>query len=89
MDGQETVIVLEDENGEEVPCRQLDRIEYRNESYVILSPLDEDDSVMIYRVKVDGDGVESFDPEVDEQTNEDVFDYFRAAWDEYEFCEAE
>lgn len=89
MDEQENIIVLEDENGEEVPCAQLDRIEYKGESYVVLAPLDDEDSVMIYRVVVAADGSESFDPDVDDETNEDVFDYFRAAWDDYEFCDAE
>ena len=89
MDEQETIIVLEDENGEEVPCQQLDCIEYKGERYVVLAPLDDEDSVMIYRVVTDEEGNESFDPDLDDETNEDVFDYFRAAFDDYEFCDAE
>lgn len=83
------VYVLTDENGEEVNCELLDRLEIRGRTYVVLCPLDEEDSVMIYRVDVDAQGMESFTPEEDEEINEDVFDYFRAGYDGYEYGDAE
>lgn len=83
------VYVLTDAYGEEVPCELLDRLSLKGREYVILRPLNEDDSVMIYRVDAAVDGTESFTPETDEDVNEDVFDYFRASFDGYEYGDAE
>ena len=85
----EQLYLLTDAEGEEVPCQLLDRLEVRGQTYVIMAPLEEEDTVMVFRVGVDGDGMESFTPEDDDAVNEDVFDYFRAAWDPYEVGDAE
>lgn len=85
----EQLYLLTDAEGEEVPCQLLDRLEVRGQTYVIMAPLEEEDTVMVFRVEVDGDGTESFTPEDDDAVNEDVFDYFRAAWDPYEVGDAE
>ena len=85
----EQLYLLTDAEGEEVPCQLLDRLEVRGQTYVIMAPLGEEDTVMVFRVEVDGDGTESFTPEDDDAVNEDVFDYFRAAWDPYEVGDAE
>ena len=53
--------------------------------YVVLAPLDDEDSVMIFQQEEDG----SLTPVDDDDVNETVFDYFRAAYNDYEFCEAE
>ncbi len=88
-DPAEQLYLLTDAEGEEVPCQLLDRLEVRGQTYVIMAPLEEEDTVMVFRVEVDGDGTESFTPEDDDAVNEDVFDYFRAAWDPYEVGDAE
>lgn len=85
----EQLYLLTDAEGEEVPCQLLDRLEVRGQTYVIMAPLEEEDTVMVFRVEVDGNGTESFTPEDDDAVNEDVFDYFRAAWDPYEVGDAE
>lgn len=86
---EENIYLLTDENGEEVACQLLDRTTVGGRHYVVVMPLDEEDSVMVYRVDVAEDGTESFTPEDDELICEDVFDYFRAAYDDYEFGSAE
>lgn len=88
-DPAEQLYLLTDAEGEEVPCQLLDRLEVRGQTYVIMAPLEEEDTVMVFRVEVDGNGTESFTPEDDDAVNEDVFDYFRAAWDPYEVGDAE
>lgn len=88
-DPAEQLYLLTDAEGEEVPCQLLDRLEVRGQTYVIMAPLEEEDTVMVFRVEVDEDGTESFTPEDDDAVNEDVFDYFRAAWDPYEVGDAE
>lgn len=88
-DAMERLYVLTDAAGEEVNCQLLDRLTVEGREYVVLAPLEEEDSVMIYRVEVDAQGEESFTPEEDEAVNETVFDYFRAAWDDYEIGDAQ
>ena len=88
-DPAEQLYLLTDAEGEEVPCQLLDRLEVRGQTYVIMAPLESEDTVMVFRFEVDGDGTESFTPEDDDAVNEDVFDYFRAAWDPYEVGDAE
>ena len=39
----DNIIVLNDENGEEVPFEFLDVIEYEGEEYVVLLPVEEDE----------------------------------------------
>lgn len=50
---------------------------------------DDDGDVMVFRTTPDGRGGEAFDPVEDGDELQDVFDLFRAAWDDYEFCDAE
>ena len=50
----DNIIVLNDENGEEVPFEFLDLIEYEGEEYVVLLPVEEDeeaDEVVILRLE--------------------------------------
>lgn len=86
---EERIFVLHDDEGGEVNCQLLDRLMVYGRPYVVLAPLDEEDSVMIFRVENGEDGEERFCPEEDDAVNEDVFDYFRAAWDDYEIGDAE
>ena len=72
----EQLYLLTDAEGEEVPCQLLDRLEVRGQTYVIMAPLEEEDTVMVFRVEVDGDGTESFTPE-DEEAVEAVFELFQ------------
>ena len=39
----DNILVLNDENGEEVPFEFLDVIEYEGEEYVVLLPVEEDE----------------------------------------------
>lgn len=89
MNQEPEIITLEDDTGEEVPCEVLDRLSVDGMPYIVLAPLDDEDSVMIFTVETDDEGNQSFTPVDDDDLNETVFDYFRAAYDDYEFGDAE
>lgn len=44
LEGQDDVVVLTDDDGEEVEFEHLDTIEYEGERYVVLLPVDEEES---------------------------------------------
>lgn len=89
MNHEPEIITLEDDSGEEVPCEVLDRLTVDDVPYIVLAPLDDEDTVMIFSVETTADGSQSFTPVDDDDINENVFDLFRAAYADYEFCDAE
>lgn len=57
----ENIIVLTDENGEDVRYEFLDLIEYKNQEYVVLLPVDEEaDEVVILKVELDDNNQENY-----------------------------
>ena len=90
----DNIIVLNDENGEEVPFEFLDLIEYENEEYVILLPLDEgEDSEEVVILKVedtDSEEEESYVSVDDEEVLNAVFEIFKEKFkDEFNFIDEE
>ena len=86
----DNVVVLNDEEGKEVKFEFLDLIEYENEEYVILLPLeDNEDSEEVVILKVedtDSDEEESYVSVDDEETLSAVFDIFKEKFkDEFNF----
>ena len=93
-DELDNVIVLTDENGDEVQFEFLDMIEYEDEEYVVLLPVeqmnaDEIGEVMILKVEqTESDEEESYVGVDDEETLDKVFEIFKEKFqDDYNYVE--
>ena len=95
MEELDNIIVLNDENGEEVPFEFLDVIEYEGEEYVVLLPADEDaedsDEVVILKIEdTENEEEESSVSVDDEETLNRVFAIFKDKFkDEFNFIDEE
>ena len=90
----DNVVVLNDEEGKEVKFEFLDLIEYENEEYVILLPIEENeeaDEVVILKVDdTDSEDEESYVSVDDEQVLNTVFEMFKDKFkDEFNFIDEE
>lgn len=90
FDDLDNTIILNDENGNEVPFEFLDLIEYDGEEYVVLLPRDESDDageVVILKVdETDSEDEETYTSVEDEETLQAVFNIFREKFkDEFNF----
>ena len=88
----DNVVVLNDEDGKEVKFEFLDLIEYENEEYVILLPIEEDDNseeVVILKVEdTDSEDEESYVSVDDEEVLNEVFQIFKEKFkDEFNFLD--
>lgn len=91
----DNIIVLNDENGEEVQFEFLDLIELDEEEYVILLPVEEEESeeengeVVILKVEdTDSEEEESYVSVDDEETLNKVFEIFKEKFkDEFNFID--
>ncbi len=82
------IISLTDENGNEVDFEFLDEVEYEGDIYLVLAPLDADDTdeeeaptVLVLKVEGDGTDEEEYVP-VDDTIAGAVFDLFLQAQEE-------
>lgn len=92
FDELDTTIVLHDEEGNEVTFEFLDLIEYEDESYVILLPVDDEDGdVVILKLEATDDPEEeAYVPVEDEAALNAVFEIFRENFkDEFNFTDEE
>ena len=84
------VVVLEDEDGNEVEFELGDKVVYEGKEYVVLLPLDEDDSgivILEYQEGGDEEGDLYLDVE-DESVLNAVFDMFKEKYaDEFDFVD--
>lgn len=92
FDDLDNTIILNDENGEEVPFEFLDLIEYDGEEYVVLLPKDESDDageVVILKVdETDSEDEEAYTSVDDEETLQAVFNIFKEKFkDEFNFMD--
>lgn len=92
----DNIIVLNDENGEEVPFEFLDLVELDGEEYVILLPVEEEDSedageVVILKVEdTESEEEESYVSVDDEDVLNKVFEMFKEKFkDEFNFIDDE
>ena len=91
----DNIIVLNDENGEEVPFEFLDLIELEGEEYVVLLPVEEDEEdageVVILKVEdTDSEEEESYVSVDDEEVLNKVFEMFKEKFkDEFNFLDEE
>ena len=89
----DNIIVLNDENGEEVPFEFLDLIELEGEEYVVLLPVEEDEEdageVVILKVEdTDSEEEESYVSVEDEDTLNKVFEIFKEKFkDDFDFVD--
>jgi len=90
------IINLNDENGNEVKFEFLDLIEYDSEEYVVLLPVNEDESEPddgeVVILKVDdseaGEDVESYVSVDDDEVLNEVFNIFKEKFkDEFNFTD--
>ena len=91
----DNIIVLNDENGEEVPFEFLDLIELEGEEYVVLLPVEEDEEdageVVILKVEdTDSEEEESYVSVEDEDVLNKLFEMFKEKFkDEFNFLDEE
>ncbi len=87
------IIILNDENGDEVQFEFLDLIEYEQEEYVVLLPVEEEYSGEVVILKVEETESETEDSYVsvtDEEVLNAVFEIFKEKFkDEFNFTEGE
>lgn len=89
----DNIIVLNDENGEEVPFEFLDLIELDGEEYVVLLPVEEDeeeaDEVVILKLEdTESEDEESYVSVDDEEILNKVFEMFKEKFkDEFNFVD--
>ena len=90
------IIILNDENGEEIPFEFLDVIEYEGEEYVVLLPVEEEESedlgeVVILKIEdTESEDEESYVSVDDEETLNTVFEMFKEKFkDEFNFVDDE
>lgn len=89
----DNIIVLNDENGEEVPFEFLDLIELDGEEYVVLLPVEEDeeeaDEVVILKLEdTESEDEESYVSVDDEEILNKVFEIFKEKFkDEFNFVD--
>lgn len=93
QDIDEETIILTDENGEEAEFEYLDSVEYEGREYVVLFPVDDDESdseviILVVEEYDEDTDEETFGPVEDEETLNKVFELFKEAHkDEYNFTE--
>lgn len=91
----DNIIVLNDENGEEIPFEFLDLIELEGEEYVVLLPIEEDEEelgeVVILKVEdTDSEEEESYVSVDDDEILNKVFEMFKEKFkDEFNFIDDE
>lgn len=94
-DELDNIIVLNDEEGQEVQFEFLDLVEYENEEYVVLLPIEEaeDDAGEVVILKVedtDSEDEESYVSVDDQDTLNTVFEIFKEKFkDEFNFLDEE
>lgn len=82
------IVILNDENGEEIPFEFLDVIEYEGEEYVVLLPVEEEESedlgeVVILKIEdTDNEEEESYVSVEDEEILNKVFEIFKEKFKE-------
>lgn len=84
--GENDLFVLNDEDGNEIKFEFLDLIDYEDESYVVLYPIENDaEEVVILRVQ-ETEGEQDEYVSVDEKTLKEVYEIFKEKFkDVYDF----
>lgn len=86
----DNIIVLNDEDGNEVPFEFLDLVEYQEREFVVLLPAEGEDidTVVILELVEEDDDMESYLPVEDEDLLNAIFDIFKEKFsDQFDFEE--
>ena len=87
----DNIILLNDENGNEVPFEFLDLVEYKDREFIVLLPADDETSgeVVILEIQEsENDDEETYVSVDDEATLEKVFEIFKDKFkDEFDFVD--
>ncbi|MER2081422.1 MAG: DUF1292 domain-containing protein [Ruminococcus sp.] len=82
LEGEGTLITLEDEEGNEVEFEFLDLVEYEGEEYIVLIENDEDaDEVVILKVNPVDEETEEYVSIEDEELLDMLFDIFKKKYE--------
>ncbi len=89
MEEMDNLVVLLDEEGNEITFEFIDKVEHRDETYVVLLPADpqteeEEHEVTILKLAVDEQDEDVFVVEEDEAVLDEVFEIFQRQMEEYE-----
>lgn len=87
-----SIIVLEDDLGNEVEFEYLDVIDYEGDEYLVLMPVEEDEDaegeVLILKIVSIDDEHETFEGIEDEELVDAVFEVFKNKWkDQLDFAD--
>lgn len=87
---ESSIIVLEDDLGNEVEFEYLDVVEYDGDEYLVLLPVEEEEDsegeVLILKIVSIDDENETFEGIEDEELVNTVFEIFKNKWkDEFDF----
>lgn len=78
---QDEIIVLQDEDGKEVEFNHIATLDYNDEWYIYLQPVEleddmEDDEMFIFKIEEDKDGNDLFTPVEDEDLLQKLYDEY-------------
>lgn len=84
----DNTVILNDEDGNEIPFEFLDLIEYEGENYVVLLPPGDDEVVILKAEEGPTEDEESYTSVDDEETLMAVFEIFKTKFaDEFNFVD--
>lgn len=91
-DENEEIITLLNDDNEEVDFYHIATIDYKEDWYIFLQPVEEmegvsEDEVIIFRLGVDAEGNDSFEPVEDEAVLQAVFTEFEKMMEEEGCCD--
>ena len=87
---KEEIITLYDEEEGEIPFRVVGRMEWKGGNYALLQDAEDGEAgIMVFQVTPGEDGTEDYDFVEDDELSDDVFYYWQAERDDYEFADAE
>lgn len=89
LEDDEEMMYLSDDEGNETAFRVLSRLRVNDGDYIVLEDAEDEESVMIFGICANEDGEEEIAPLDDEDEVQEVFYYFQAEFEDYEFCDAE
>lgn len=91
-DENEEIITLLNDDNEEIEFYHIATIDYKEEWYIFLQPVEEmegvsDDEVIIFKIGTDAEGNDSFEPVEDEEVLQAVFNEFEKMMEEEGCCD--
>lgn len=86
-ENQDCIVTLCAENGKEVDFIEIAGIAYKGNFYAILQPVElldgmNEDEALVFRVRTDEDGKDTFDVELDDEVIEAVFKEYEKLYDD-------